>query len=222
MIGTIREWHLHRESGIIEADGGSELFFWASEVIAECAVGARVRFQVRTVEGRQTAVGVKVLPYSEHERIEPIRLAGRRVVTIEGLGESSFVAPLPETIDLGAVLSAAGLKADEREYLNAASVDRIPRRLLPQALGMEPRQVEAVRMRTQRRLKQFRKSHPRRNGFMTLGRGDSLHLSYAEVCVPGSHALTWALQPLGPEFQEVMADARRPPKAKRSRRSKAA
>src|SRR5438552_924326 len=83
------------------------------------------------------------------------KLAGRRVLSVETMTEVPIEAPMPDLVyDWHALWAALGLGQDERAYLQANKIDRVPRRHLAGHLGWTAERVEAVRVRCQRLLRE--------------------------------------------------------------------
>jgi|GEM_PF-6821450 len=129
-----------------------------------------------------------------------VKLAGQRTLDLSRITETpEYDSPLPDlAMDWPAVWTALGLDQDEKAYLEANKLERVPRRRIAAHLKWLPTRVEAVRVRVQRKLRQIRLSTF--EDFVI--RGNSRRLSYREP------AGGWALTELGPGFAEIMAAER--------------
>jgi hypothetical protein len=135
------------------------------------------------------------------------RFAGKRILRLDRVSPKTIAAPLPETIDMSGLLTAAGLRADERQYLWANVVDGVSRRKMDAHLGWDPAKVARVQVRLGRRLRAFRASAVSGAADFVIRGGNSRILSFEEN-IGGRRC--WSLAELAPDFEEVMALERLP------------
>ena len=132
------------------------------------------------------------------------RFAGKRILSFDRVPPNAIAAPLPETIDDRGLLTAVGLRADERDLLSAAVVDRVPRRKMGAYLDWDAARLARTEARLGMRLHKFRaRSDSSPADFIT--RGDSRMLSFVEN-VGGRRC--WSLTELPPDFDAIMAKER--------------
>ena len=137
--------------------------------------------------------------------IAPQRLAGRHVLSLEGVPESAIaVAESRPDIDMNNLANAAGFTVEERLFLEMNKLDGTPRRHFEGILGWDAATVARVQRSVERKLHLVSPDK-----VAVEVRRDSLSMSRREKLRSGHRV--WALAPMDDVFVEIMLSERLQP-----------